>query len=276
MIAADSERDRPSALPLAKRSPARGPGAAHRRAIRQRSRLSCCRGRLRHCAGAGQPVDLTRGRPRRLGGPGAAAGDLLPLRQAEAAEREELHAALARSRAAEPLPGRARAAGRLLHRAGQRTLLESIYTVSQASDRMGMRLEGPTLEHAPRATTSSRTASRRAPSRCRATASPSCCSRTGRRRAAIPRSPPSSPPTSRRWAASRQAPRLPSRRSTSRPPRPRRRQLAADIGAMAGAHRSGPAPGGDRCDAADGRNLVSGTVNARDGERSPEAAEQAA
>ena len=31
--------------------------------------------------------------------------------------------------------------------AGLRTLLESTYTVSQASDRMGMRLEGPPLEH---------------------------------------------------------------------------------------------------------------------------------
>ena len=31
--------------------------------------------------------------------------------------------------------------------AGLRTLLESTYTVSHASDRMGMRLEGPTLEH---------------------------------------------------------------------------------------------------------------------------------
>ena len=30
---------------------------------------------------------------------------------------------------------------------GLRTLLESVYTVSQASDRMGMRLEGPQLEH---------------------------------------------------------------------------------------------------------------------------------
>ena len=44
--------------------------------------------------------------------------------------------------------------------AGLRTLLESTYTVSHASDRMGMRLEGPTLEHSPRATTSSPTASR--------------------------------------------------------------------------------------------------------------------
>ena len=31
--------------------------------------------------------------------------------------------------------------------AGLRALLESTYTVSQASDRMGMRLEGPPLEH---------------------------------------------------------------------------------------------------------------------------------
>ena len=31
--------------------------------------------------------------------------------------------------------------------AGLRTLLDSTYTVSQASDRMGMRLEGPPLEH---------------------------------------------------------------------------------------------------------------------------------
>ena len=31
--------------------------------------------------------------------------------------------------------------------AGLRTLLESTYTVSHASDRMGMRLEGPPLEH---------------------------------------------------------------------------------------------------------------------------------
>ena len=82
-----------------------------------------------------------------------------------------------------------------------RTLLESVYTVSQASDRMGMRLEGPLSSTRARATTSSPTASRMAPSRCPAMACPSSCWRTGRPLAAIPRSRPSSPPTFPRWAA---------------------------------------------------------------------------
>jgi biotin-dependent carboxylase-like uncharacterized protein len=76
------------------------------------------------------------------------AGDLLPLRQAGAEEREEgmlpsLDLAL---------PGRIRVVlgpqdDRFSER-GKRTLLEATFRVSTASDRMGMRLEGPALEHA--------------------------------------------------------------------------------------------------------------------------------
>ena len=71
------------------------------------------------------------------------AGDLLPLRQGAAAEREDVMLP--------PLDLGLRGRVRVVlgpqddhfTPAALRTLLESVYTVSQASDRMGMRLEGP-------------------------------------------------------------------------------------------------------------------------------------
>jgi biotin-dependent carboxylase-like uncharacterized protein len=77
------------------------------------------------------------------------AGDILPLQRTDADMREERQ-----------LPARALAAPPPRIRVvlgpqddyfspqGIRTLLTSTYTVSPASDRMGMRLEGPALEHA--------------------------------------------------------------------------------------------------------------------------------
>jgi biotin-dependent carboxylase-like uncharacterized protein len=75
------------------------------------------------------------------------AGDALPLKQSNAVEREELMLP--------PLdltpPRRVRVVlgpqDDYFTPAGLRALLESTYIVSQASDRMGMRLEGPPLEH---------------------------------------------------------------------------------------------------------------------------------
>ena len=78
------------------------------------------------------------------------AGDLVPLRRRAADEREEVMLpALAL-----PAPARVRVVlgpqDDYFTEAGIRTLLASTYTVSQASDRMGMRLAGPTLEHSGR------------------------------------------------------------------------------------------------------------------------------
>ena len=78
------------------------------------------------------------------------AGDLLPLRQARAVERDEcMLSSLDRA-----LPKRFRVVlgpqDDYFTDQGKRTLLESTYAVSPASDRMGMRLEGPTLEHGPK------------------------------------------------------------------------------------------------------------------------------
>jgi biotin-dependent carboxylase-like uncharacterized protein len=75
------------------------------------------------------------------------AGDVLPLKQGAAVERDEVMLP-----PIDPsLRGRIRIVlgpqeGHFTH-AGLRTLLESTYTVSRASDRMGMRLDGPPLEH---------------------------------------------------------------------------------------------------------------------------------
>ncbi|HEY1246797.1 MAG TPA: biotin-dependent carboxyltransferase family protein, partial [Hyphomicrobiaceae bacterium] len=74
-------------------------------------------------------------------------GDLLPLRRAQAEEREE---AMLPSLDVAP-PRRIRVVlgpqDDYFTEQGKRTLLESTFTVSPASDRMGMRLEGPALEH---------------------------------------------------------------------------------------------------------------------------------
>jgi biotin-dependent carboxylase-like uncharacterized protein len=75
------------------------------------------------------------------------AGDLLPLRQAHARDRaESMFPALD---LAPPQRIRVVLGPQDDHftARGRRTFLESIYTVSPASDRMGMRLEGATLEH---------------------------------------------------------------------------------------------------------------------------------
>jgi biotin-dependent carboxylase-like uncharacterized protein len=78
------------------------------------------------------------------------AGDALPLRQQAAAEREEVMLPAPDLRP----PARIRVVpgpqGDHFTAAALRTLLESTYTVSRASDRMGMRLEGPKLAHSPK------------------------------------------------------------------------------------------------------------------------------
>ena len=75
------------------------------------------------------------------------AGDLLPLKQSRAEEREE---AMLPSLDLAP-PRRIRVVlgpqDDCFSERGKRTLLEATFTVSAASDRMGMRLEGPALEH---------------------------------------------------------------------------------------------------------------------------------
>ena len=140
----------------------------------------------------GQPVDLCTRRRRRLPGPQA--------------RRRRLPAAGARAGAAGEEQQARRspstmAAGRSASCGGRRTTIsaraagapssKSDYRVSKEADRMGIRFEGPTIEHVvERAPTSSPTASARAPSRCRAPACRSCCWATGRPWAAIRRSPP--------------------------------------------------------------------------------------
>jgi biotin-dependent carboxylase-like uncharacterized protein len=98
----------------------------------------------------GSRSTLTRGAIGGFAGRALRAGDVLPLRQQAAGEREEVMLP--------PLdlgpPGRIRVVlgpqDDHFTPAGLRTLLESTYTVSRASDRMGMRLDGPTLEHSSR------------------------------------------------------------------------------------------------------------------------------
>jgi biotin-dependent carboxylase-like uncharacterized protein len=95
----------------------------------------------------GSQSTLTRAAIGGLEGRALRAGDVLPLKQVVAAEREEVMLP--------PLDLSPRPRVRIVlgpqddyfTPAGLRTLLESTYAVSQASDRMGMRLEGPLLEH---------------------------------------------------------------------------------------------------------------------------------
>jgi biotin-dependent carboxylase-like uncharacterized protein len=95
----------------------------------------------------GSQSTLTRGGIGGFEGRALQAGDILPLRQAAAPEREEVMLP--------PLDLRPPARVRVVlgpqddhfTQAGLATLLGSPYTISRASDRMGMRLEGPTLEH---------------------------------------------------------------------------------------------------------------------------------
>jgi biotin-dependent carboxylase-like uncharacterized protein len=76
------------------------------------------------------------------------AGDALPLKQERAEDRRE---SMLTSLALAP-PAYFRLVlgpqDDYFSDEGKRTLVESVYTVSPASDRMGMRLAGPTLEHA--------------------------------------------------------------------------------------------------------------------------------
>ena len=75
------------------------------------------------------------------------AGDSLPLRRPEAQEREERRLPSLDV----TMPGRFRVVlgpqDDYFSDRGKRTLLESTFTVSSTSDRMGMRLDGPALEH---------------------------------------------------------------------------------------------------------------------------------
>jgi biotin-dependent carboxylase-like uncharacterized protein len=75
------------------------------------------------------------------------AGDLLPLRQDQAADQPERR--LPSLDLAPPRRFRVMLGPQddYFSEKGKRTLLESAYTVSAASDRMGMRLEGSALEH---------------------------------------------------------------------------------------------------------------------------------
>ncbi len=90
---------------------------------------------------------LTRGGIGGFEGRALRSGDVLPLRLGAAPEREEI--------TLPPLdlapPKRIRVVlgpqEDYFTPAGRATLLEATYTVSQASDRMGMRLDGPRLEH---------------------------------------------------------------------------------------------------------------------------------
>jgi biotin-dependent carboxylase-like uncharacterized protein len=119
--------------------------SAHRRAAR--SSTSRWRAGFDIAAVMGSQSTLTRGGIGGFDGRALRAGDVLPLRQPEAAEREEIM--LPPLDLAPPPRIRVVLGPQDDHftPAGLRTLLASTYTVSRASDRMGMRLDGPTLEH---------------------------------------------------------------------------------------------------------------------------------
>jgi biotin-dependent carboxylase-like uncharacterized protein len=95
----------------------------------------------------GSQSTLTRGGFGGFQGRALREGDLLPVRRQAAAEREE---AMLPPLDLTP-PARIRVVfgpqDDYFTPAGLGTLLKSPYTVSRASDRMGMRLDGPTLEH---------------------------------------------------------------------------------------------------------------------------------
>jgi biotin-dependent carboxylase-like uncharacterized protein len=96
------------------------------------------------------------------------------------------------------------------------TFLSVEYKVTHQIDRLGYRLEGPSLAHAKgyNIISDGYVPGR---SRCPAGASRSCCSRTPSRRGDIRRSRPSSAPTWRGWCSAGQGGRCASRRSASRP-----------------------------------------------------------
>lgn len=95
----------------------------------------------------GSQSTLTRGGIGGFQGRALRAGDILPLNQPSAAEREEMM--LPAPDLSPPKRVRVVLGPQDDHftPAGLATLLGSPYTISRASDRMGMRLEGPTLEH---------------------------------------------------------------------------------------------------------------------------------
>jgi biotin-dependent carboxylase-like uncharacterized protein len=95
----------------------------------------------------GSQSTLTRGGIGGVEGRALREGDILRLRQPAAAEREE---AMLRPIDLAPPPCIRIVLGPQEDHftpAGLRTLLQSPYAISRASDRMGMRLEGPILEH---------------------------------------------------------------------------------------------------------------------------------
>jgi biotin-dependent carboxylase-like uncharacterized protein len=83
-----------------------------------------------------------------FGGRALRTGDALPLRWPEVEEREERR--LPSLDLAQPQRYRVVLGPQddYFSERGRRTFLESVYTVSPASDRMGMRFDGPQLEHA--------------------------------------------------------------------------------------------------------------------------------
>ncbi|HEY7084749.1 MAG TPA: biotin-dependent carboxyltransferase family protein [Hyphomicrobiaceae bacterium] len=98
----------------------------------------------------GSQSTLTRAAIGGFKGRALQAEDVLPLKQAAVAERDEC--ILAALDLAPPKRVRIVLGPQDDHftPAGLRTLLTSTYTVSPATDRMGMRLEGPPLEHSSR------------------------------------------------------------------------------------------------------------------------------
>ena len=96
----------------------------------------------------GSQSTLTRAAIGGLGGRALQAGDVLPLRQVKAAERQEVMLPAFQLGA----PSRMRVIlgpqDDYFTASAHRSLAESTYTVSPASDRMGMRLDGPPLAHA--------------------------------------------------------------------------------------------------------------------------------
>jgi biotin-dependent carboxylase-like uncharacterized protein len=95
----------------------------------------------------GSQSTLTRAAIGGFEGRALRAGDALPLQQQAAEERAEVMMPAPDLRPPDRIrivPG---PQDDHFTAAGLRTLLESTYTVSRASDRMGMRLDGPKLEH---------------------------------------------------------------------------------------------------------------------------------
>lgn len=74
-------------------------------------------------------------------------GDMLPLRQTHANDREDSMLPVLDLAPPERIRVVLGPQDDHFTERGRRTFLESVYTVSPASDRMGMRLEGPALEH---------------------------------------------------------------------------------------------------------------------------------